>query len=143
MAGSIPLLWIAAGLIGLVSVAPQIEEVVDASASGAEAADGFSIPRAGDGQFYTEGRAGEITLRFLVDEGSDTVLLAGPDAARLGIAAGPGVEPVTIKRLAVGPHEFTDVQAVVAPDLPVSLLGRSFLDRLGGADVRGDRMVLR
>jgi len=143
MAGSIPLLWIAAGLIGLATVAPQIEQAVDGGHSRAEAGGGYAIPRAGDGQFYVEGRAGDVAVRFLVDQGSDTVLLAGSDAARMGLAARPGFVPVTLPRLAVGPHELRDVQAIVAPDLPVSLLGRSFLDRLAAAEVQRDRMVLR
>jgi len=141
MAGSVPLLVAAAGLIGLLTVAPELERAVEGGR--AEASEGHSLKRAPDGQFYTEGSAGGVPVRFLVDPGSDMVLIAGPDAARLGIARQEGFAPVTLPRLAVGPHELTQVRAVIAPDLPVSLLGRSFLDRLAAAEVDGDRMILR
>jgi aspartyl protease family protein len=51
---------------------------------------------------------------------------------------------VTLDRLAVGPIEQRDVKALVAPrgSLGQSLLGMSFLDRLHGYSISGDRLVL-
>ncbi len=134
------MLGIAAGLIGLATVLPDLGS---SSASPSAASGGYAIARAPDGQYYTDGRAGGATLRFLVDPGSDRVLIAGADAERMGLEVGPGFTPIVLPRLAVGPHERTQVAAVIAPDLPVSLLGRSFLSRLDGAAVEDGRMVLR
>ncbi len=140
MAGSLSVLGIAAGLIGLVTLAPELagppEQVP-------EPASGYVIPRAPDGQFYVEGKADGAAVRFMVDPGADRVLIAGVDAARLGLKAGPGFSEVVLPRLSVGPHQLTQVAAVIAPDLPVSLLGRSFLSRLAGAGIEDGKMVLR
>ena len=51
--------------------------------------------------------------------------------------------PVTIDRIAAGPLEARDVDGAVARELPVSLLGQSFLSRIGTVQISGDRMVLR
>ena len=140
MAGSASLLWVAAGLIGLMTVAPEIDRVV-AAADAEQVSGGFAIPRAPDGQFYVDGKAGETPVRFLIDSGTDAVLLSGWDAQRLGIA--PEAGSVTLASLAIGPLEVREVTVQVAPDLPVSLLGRAFLSRHAAAEVLRDRMILR
>jgi aspartyl protease family protein len=53
------------------------------------------------------------------------------------------VIPVTIDRVAIGPLEARDVRAAVADQLQVSLLGQSYLERVGSVEISGDRMVLR
>ena len=136
------MLWTLAGLVGLVTVAPRIDQAVDTNRQG-ETSVGFAIQRAPDGQFYTDARLNGMTVRMMVDPGADRVLLSGDDAERLGIAAGPGFTPVTLPRLAVGSIEVERVEAVVAPELPVSLIGRSYLARLTGYRVESDRMLLR
>ncbi|HEY0115388.1 MAG TPA: retroviral-like aspartic protease family protein [Allosphingosinicella sp.] len=141
MAGSASLLWVAAGLVGLVTVAPELDRALEPG--GASHSTGFAIARAPDGQFYTEAKAGDVPLRLLVDPGAETVLLSGEDAARMGLEVKPGFTPVTLPAIAVGPYEVQRVEAVIAPDLPVSLLGRSFLSRLAAVDVERERMVLR
>jgi aspartyl protease family protein len=141
MAGSASLLWVAAGLVGLVTVAPELDRALEPG--GTSHSSGFAIPRAPDGQFYTEAKAGDVPLRLLVDPGAETVLLSGEDAARMGLEVTPGFTPVTLPVIAVGPYEVQRVEAVIAPDLPVSLLGRSFLSRLAAVDVERERMVLR
>ena len=142
MAGSGSLLWYAAGLIGLVSLTPALDQAAPAPERSAVAADGFTILRAPDGQFYTDVSIGPERVRMLVDPGSSDVLLTPDDAARLGIAAGEGFTPVTLPTLALGPIAAASVDAMVAPDLPVSLLGRSFLDKVS-VSVDSQRMVLR
>ena len=83
------------------------------------------------------------------------VVLTEADAQRAGIqlpseralAMGVGgpveIAPVTLDRIAIGGIEARGVQAAVAEQLPVSLLGQSYLQRLGGVEIRGDIMVLR
>ena len=131
---------IAAGLIGLAALLPDLGSSLPRPeiASG-----GYAVARAPDGQYYANGKAGGASVRFLIDPGSDRVLIAGADAARMGLEVGPGFTPIILPRLAIGPHERRQVPAVVAPDLPVSLLGRSFLSRLESAGVENGRMVLR
>jgi aspartyl protease family protein len=113
------------------------------------------IVRGPDGQFYLDAQVNGARVHFLVDTGASVVALTQADAQRAGIAlpseratargAGGAIEviPVTIDRLAIGPLEARDVSAAVAPALPVSLLGQSFLARVGTVEISGDRMVLR
>ena len=91
----------------------------------------------------------------MVDTGASVVALTPADAQRAGIAlpserakaigAGGEIEiiPVTIERIALGPLEARSVRGAVAAQLPVSLLGQSFLNRVGSVEIRGDTMVLR
>lgn len=137
MAGSASLLWVAAGLIGLATVAPRIDRAVTEPDVQVE---GFVIPRAPDGQFYIDARAGDVPVRFLVDNGIDEVLLTADDATRLGLDPSG---PLTLPTVAIGPAVLPDVTVRIAPDLPVSLIGRAFLSRTANAEIRRDRLVLR
>ena len=113
------------------------------------------LTRSGDGHFYAEAQVNGARIRFLVDTGASVVALTPADARRAGIAlgndrsvaigAGGEVEviPVTIDRIAIGALAARDVRAAVAEDLPVSLLGQSFLSQVGTVEISGDRMVLR
>ncbi len=141
MAGSTSFLWVAAGVVGLISVAPGIDRAVSDNVRTDEAVDGHAIDRSPDGQFYVNGQIGGTNVRFLVDPHADAVLIAGPDAERIGLPAGSA--NVTLDNLSVGPTRQQAVAAKVAPAMPVSVLGRAYLARLATADVRGDRLVLK
>ena len=141
MAGSASLLWVVAGLAGLLTVAPELDRAIEPAT--APAGGGFTIDRSPDGQFYTQAHAGGAALRLMVDPGAEQVLLSAPDAERLGLEVRPGFTPLTLPVLTVGPFQLQQVEAAIAPDLPVSLLGRSYLSRVGSWDVQGMRMVLR
>jgi aspartyl protease family protein len=138
MSGSGALTWIAAGLIGLATVAPGLERLSDPPAR-SEA--GAAITRAPDGQFYTDASVSGVPVRILVDPGADRVLLTPEDARRIGLHPGAGFAAVTLPSVSVGGIEARDVEAVIAPDLPVSLLGRSYL-RHANAEIAGDRLTL-
>lgn len=113
------------------------------------------LERAPDGHFYAEARVNGASIRFMVDTGASVVMLTPADAQRAGIAvpaeralaAGVGgtvaVAPVMIDRLAIGALEARSIQAAVADQLPVSLLGQNFLAQFDSVEIRGDRMVLR
>lgn len=113
------------------------------------------IERAGDGHFYADAQVNGARIRFLVDTGASLVALTPADARRAGIAVGDAhgralgaggeiaFAPVTIDRLAIGPVEARAVRGAVAERLPVSLLGQSFLSRVGSVEMRGDAMILR
>ena len=112
--------------------------------------------RGPDGHFYAEAQVNGTTIRFLIDTGATVVVLRRDDAQRAGLqlpseramAMGVGgpveVTPVVLDRVAIGGIEARGVQAAVAEaqDLPVSLLGQSYLQRLGSVEIRGDIMVL-
>ena len=113
------------------------------------------LMRGPDGHFYADAQVNGATVRFLVDTGATVVVLTPADAQRAGIALpseralamGVGgtveVAPVTIDRIAIGPLEARAVRAAVAEQLPVSLLGQTYLSQIGTVEISGDRMVLR
>jgi aspartyl protease family protein len=113
------------------------------------------LRRGPDGHFYADAQVNGTTIRFLVDTGASMVVLTRQDAQRAGIqtpsaralAMGVGgpieVIPVTLERVAVGGIEARGVEAAIADQTPVSLLGQSYLQRVGSVEIRGDTMVLR
>lgn len=118
----------------------------------------FTTNRAPDGHFYADVRINGATSRMLIDTGASSVILSREDAQRAGIQARPGeftaiartaggeiaLKPVTIDRIALGSIDSRNVDAMVAEsDLPVSLLGQSFLERVGTVEISGDEMRLR
>lgn len=121
-----------------------------------ETAEMVEIARDGQGQFHLSVDVGGESVRFLVDTGADVVALTEDDAERLGLrpdpseyrpmlqtASGTGMAaPVEIDRLTIGGHDLTGIEAVVVPDLPVSLLGQSVLRRLGSVTLKGDRLII-
>lgn len=128
------------------------------SPTASSAGNGFAsreIVRSADGHFYLDAQVNGAQVHFLVDTGASMVALTTADAQRAGIAlpserataqgAGGAVEviPVTIERIAAGPLEVRGIEGAVARQLPVSLLGQSFLERVGTVEISGDRMVLR
>jgi len=121
--------------------------------------DGSVTFRAGeDGHFRVEARINGTRLRMLVDTGASQVVLSPSDARRLGIDAasldfrhlsetanGPvSGAPVTLREITVGSVRLTDVAASVnGAEMSESLLGMTFLSRLSGFEVSGDRLTLR
>jgi len=116
---------------------------------------GTTLHRAPDGHFYADAMVNGAEIRFIVDTGASVVALSRDDAQRAGIAlpaerlramgAGGEIEvmPVTVDRIALGPIEAHEVPAVVGEQLPISLLGQSFLGKVGAVEIRGDTMTLR
>lgn len=133
MAGSTSLLWAIAGLAGVISVGPRLDNR-PAPPAMATSVSQVALARARDGQFYLDAQVDAVAIRFLVDPDADAVVIAGTDAAQIA--------PAQHVRITAG-QIFADVPVRVSPDLPVSVLGRPFLDRVGGARVRGDRLILR
>ena len=163
------LFWVGLVLVGVVFFAPGLDTVEptppDPSvipearpAAATPAGNGLAaqqLERAADGHFYAEAQVNGARIRFLVDTGASIVALTPADAQRAGIATGSErakaigaggqveVVPVTIDRIAIGPLSATGVRGAIADGLPVSLLGQSFLSRVGSVEIRGERMVLR
>jgi aspartyl protease family protein len=116
------------------------------------------IERAADGHFYVNAEVNGQLVRFLVDTGASSVVLTMADAKHVGLPFAPeqfrviargasgdvSGQVMKIGRVAIGRKEAFDVEgAVVAEGLDVSLLGQSFLSRVGTLVIDGDKMVLR
>jgi aspartyl protease family protein len=116
------------------------------------------ILRNGGGHFGVRAEIDNEPMSLLVDTGATFVTLTPDDAAEIGIdpstldyvvsiqTANGTIRAASIRleRVAIGPIERQDVPALVAPRgaLDQSLLGLSFLDKLGGYSISGDRLVL-
>ncbi len=125
------------------------------------AGNGFAsatLVRAEDGHFYASAMVNGAPVRFMVDTGATSVALTKADAQTIGLqfndaeftGTGEGaggslkIKPITIDRIAVGAVEATSVSGVIGDDsLRQSLLGQSFLSRVGTVKIEGDRMELR
>jgi aspartyl protease family protein len=118
----------------------------------------FTLTRAPDGHFYTDAQVNGTIIRFLVDTGASSVALSKADAAKIGLqftdadftAMGQGaggalsLKPVMIDRIIIGTTDAANVEGVIVnSDMKVSLLGQSWLKRVGTVEIKGDRMVLR
>ncbi len=117
----------------------------------------LTVRAAAGGHFLVEADVDGADIRFMVDTGATEVMLTPGDAARIGFdlrarhftrrfrTAGGVVRaaPVTLRRLRIGQLTLRDVEAWVneAP-FSVSLLGMSFLKRLDGYEVEGDKLIL-
>ncbi len=141
--------------IQLLAPPPEIEGAVPSAGNGFAR---FTARRAPDGHFYADVRINGATSRMLIDTGATSILLTRDDARRAGIQARSGeftatgqtaggtiaLKPVRIDRVALGPVSSRDVPAMVAEhDLDISLLGQSFLERVGTVEISGDEMTLR
>ena len=128
-------------------------------AQGQPGAEGSIVYRkSDDGHFHIEAEVEGTRLRFVLDTGASSIVLSPADAERVGFdlglleytvptmtANGMGrAAPVELRSFVVGPIRLEDVRAMVneAP-MDGSLLGMSFLTRLGGFSVEGDQLVLR
>jgi len=120
---------------------------------------GFAtIHRDTNGHYYADARTESGAVRFLVDTGASKTVLTQSDAISLGIdvsalnysgtanTAGGSTSfaPVVLAEVNVGGVKVRDVDAAVTvrADLSESLLGMSFLGRLGSFQFRGDQLEL-
>lgn len=116
------------------------------------------LRRAPDSHFYADAQVNGATVRFLVDSGASAVVLTRTDAQAAGIGTQPGeftaramsangevrLKPVSLDRIAIGPVAAHNVEAMVSEnDLGVSLLGQSFLERVGKVEIIDGEMRLR
>jgi aspartyl protease family protein len=134
-------------------IEPEPETNVDAAEFEME---GITLSRQRDGHFYANAAVNEGEVRFLVDTGASAIALTGADADALGIEwdeselqlVGRGVsgdvygKPVILKSVQVGDIAAYDVAAAIIPSgLDVSLLGQSFLSKVGNVNIQGDQMT--
>jgi aspartyl protease family protein len=115
------------------------------------------LERSGNGHFYVHGEVNAQLVRFVVDTGATAVALTVEDARRLGIPFSPADftvigtgasgavrgKPMTFNTVSVEGKEVRDVRGAVVEGLDVSLLGQTYLSRIGGVEMSGDSMRLR
>jgi aspartyl protease family protein len=108
------------------------------------------------GHVLVEAYVNGAPVRFLVDTGATTVSLTLKDAAAAGFGNGDLVfrrttstangmaraAPVRLRELRVDQLQVRDVEAQVGENLPISLLGQSFLTRLDGYEMRDGVLTL-
>ena len=112
-----------------------------------------------DGHFVARTVVDGTQITMLVDTGASSVVLKSTDAERAGIdlakldyavpvqtANGTAfAAPIRLKSIVVGTIAYGDVEALVAQSgaLDESLLGMSFLSKLGSYEFSGDYLTLR
>lgn len=128
------------------------------AAPGAGGAGEVELSRAPDSHFYADAAINGRPVRMMVDSGASIIALTRADAEAIGIdvdrlpvagtarTAGGDVpmRGVRLESVEVGGIEVRGVEAaVVEADMGVSLLGQSYLAKLGAVTVEGDTMRLR
>ena len=122
-----------------------------------EAGPSTVLERAGDGHFYADAQVNGMPVRFVVDTGASGVALTAADAQRAGLqfssvefgvigsgASGPvSGKHVTLDRVTLGGKTVENVDGAILANSEMSLLGQSFLGRMGRIEIAGDRMVIR
>lgn len=151
------LLFAAVGLgIGLAWPSAEPKPPIAAAASPGEVKETV-IERESNGHFYVYAKVNGELVRFLVDTGASGVALTTEDAQRVGLQFSPnefedigsgasGVvrgKLVRIKEIEVDGKKVEDVSGAVLEGSEMSLLGQSYLSRLGEVRMVGDYMVLK
>lgn len=110
-----------------------------------------------NGHFIVTGYVNSVPIEFLVDTGATNVVLSMTDASKLGFfpedqdfiwrftsANGDGkAAPITLAHIGIGQSHAWDVQgAVIQSDIPYSLLGQSYLSKIKGFEIAGNRLTL-
>ncbi len=159
-------IWVVIGavLVAGYSFRDQVSYVADRIKAdhvpgyGFDASDNAVSFRAGpDGHFHVTAEVDGVEILFLVDTGATDVVLTPADAQRLGFdparldysqvyytanGIGRGA-PVRLDRVKIGPVDLAGVRASVnETPMSRSLLGMSFLNRIGGYQVRSDVLTL-
>lgn len=110
-----------------------------------------------DGLFYVSAEVNGAPIRFVIDTGSDDIVLTRRDARRAGIdvsnlefsddydaETGNGTEAdAKVRNLSIGSLMLNDVSVTVNEDGGASLLGMPFLHRMKSVEIRGNRLYLR
>ncbi len=116
-----------------------------------------TLEREDNGHFYAHAKVNGELVRFVVDTGASTIALTVADAERLGIPINPATfevvgegasglvrgERVMLDSVDIDGKRVDNVRAVVLEGSRLSLLGQSYLSRMGEVQMKGDYMVLR
>ena len=114
------------------------------------------LTRAADGHFYTSANIRGVQVNFLVDTGASMVALTADDARSLGLDWSPDElrvigrgangdiqgKPIMLENMSIGRFHAQNLRAVIIPEgLDVSLLGQSFLSKIGNVNIKADQMT--
>lgn len=151
----------ALGSVGLLQAmtgeaTPQPVQVASATTGGPRM---VALQADARGHFVTDIRVNNQFVRSLVDTGASVVALTAEDARKIGVSAARGdgmmsvstangvvrVARVRIPELRLQSLVVRDVEAVIMPEGAMShtLLGMSFLKRLGSFEMQGKTLVLK
>lgn len=151
------LVMIAAGVvIGIAWPSADRPAVAPAAASDGSRQETV-LEREGNGHFYVHAKVNGELVRFLVDTGASSVALTAEDARRVGLqfspseftyvgegAAGPiQGKLVMLDTVEIDGKKVENVSGAILEGSELSLLGQSYLSRMGEVQMRGDYMVLR
>lgn len=140
-----------------VSRVPDDPDPNSAFAALAVPGQGTTLTRAPDGHFYADAKVNGVTVHFLVDTGASGVALSAADARRVGLpffssqftTVGRGASGdvrgklVTLDRVSLGGKSADNVGGAILEGSEMSLLGQSFLGRMGAIEITPDKMVIR
>lgn len=135
--------------------APVAAAAIDATSTPAPAE--TRIARERNGHFYVHATVNGELVRFLVDTGASMVALTPEDAERVGVDFDPArFEPVargasglvqgqhaTIASIEIEGKRVTNVRGAVIEGADISLLGQSYLNRIGSVEMSDGVMILR
>ena len=113
--------------------------------------------RADNGHFFARALVNGQSVDFIVDTGATSVALTETDARRIGIALDPSSytvvgsgasgevrgQFVTLASVSLDGKRVEQVSGAVLEGSEISLLGQSFLSRMGRIEIAGDRMIIR
>lgn len=132
-------------------------DVDDRSTAMAVSGQGVTLIRSPDGHFYAEAQVNGTPIQFLIDTGASGVALSADDARRAGLSFSSGEfssvgsgasgevrgKLITLDRVTLGGKSVDNVSGAILEGSEMSLLGQSFLTRMGSIEITGDRMVIR
>lgn len=115
------------------------------------------LMRAPNGHFFATALVNGQPVEFVVDTGATTVALTVDDARRIGIPFSPAAfevigtgasgpvrgQEILIESISLDGKEVRALRGAVLEGLETSLLGQSYLSRIGQITISGDRMILR
>lgn len=145
------------GAIGVVGLWGDIQDDLLVNQTRFDDSGTITIPRSRDGHYYLTLDINGQPTDFIVDTGATDIVLNRADAQAAGLnpanltflgrAATANGEvrtaPVRLDSVAIGPHQDTNVPAVVNDgELGQSLLGMGYLQRWGRIEITGGEMTL-
>jgi aspartyl protease family protein len=142
------------------AIAPAAASITGAASAAAPApapARETRLERMENGHFYADPSINGQPVHVVIDTGASFVALTKADAQRIGIpfsesefdvvgtgASGPvRGKLIELERIDLDGKEVRRVRGAVLEGLDISLLGQTYLSRIGGVQMSGDQMVLR
>lgn len=134
-------------------VEPQARQAANAAVTGPWT----TLTRQANGHFYARALVNGQGVDFIVDTGATAVALTEADARRIGIPLDPANysvigsgasgavrgQTVILDSVSLDGKRVDQVPGAVLEGSEISLLGQSFLARMGNIEIAGERMIIR